>query len=87
MLDIFYVPDKLKEGRTILIHKGKSDINNISSWRPITIYSILRRIIEKVLDKELRKQNELNHNQRGFVSNLAGCHINVLKMHKKIKIV
>ena len=48
----------------------------MSSWRPITIFSVIRRVIERVLDKELRQQIELNHNQRGFTSNLAGCHIN-----------
>ena len=76
MLCTNYVPKKLREGRTLLIYKGKGDVKKISSWRPITIYSVIRRIIEKVLDKLLRSQIEINHNQRGFMSNIAGCHIN-----------
>lgn len=45
MLKVAYVPEPLRQGRTILIYKGKGDMNNISTWRPITIYSIVRRII------------------------------------------
>src|SRR5699024_4631729 len=41
----------------------------------ITIYSVLRRSIERALDKHLRRQVELNPNQRGFV-NIPGCHVN-----------
>src|SRR5699024_10155506 len=51
----------------------QSDIGN---WRPITIYSVIRRIIERVLDSHLRKQLDLNTNQRGFVSGLPGAHVN-----------
>lgn len=47
-----------------------------ANWRPITIYSILRRIIERVLDKKLRSQIDLNINQRGFVNGISGCHVN-----------
>lgn len=39
--------------------------------------------MERVLDRELRMQLELNHNHRGFVSNLAGCHINAKLIDSK----
>ena len=75
MLATGYTPVKLREGKTILIPKD-GDTKNISNWRPITIYSVIRRIIEKILDKQLRDQLDLNSNQRGFVDNIPGCHIN-----------
>ena len=74
MLATGRTPAVLSEGRTIPIFKG-GDPENISNYRPITIYPIVRRIIEKVADRHLRKQIDLDHNQRGFM-NLPGCHIN-----------
>ena len=74
MLATGLVPSKLAEGKTILIPKD-GDPNDCSNYRPITIYSIVRRIIERVLDRHLRQQVGLNCNQRGFVS-MPGCHVN-----------
>ncbi|KAK9500774.1 hypothetical protein O3M35_001972 [Rhynocoris fuscipes] len=76
MLKTSYVPSAFRKGRTVLIYKGKGAISNISAWRPITIYSIVRRIIEKVFDAELRKQVAFHKCQRGFVRGLPGCHVN-----------
>ena len=67
-------PSQLNEGRTVLIYKGGS-ATECSNFRPITIYPIIRRIIERVLDKHLRQQVSLNCNQRGFI-NVPGCHVN-----------
>jgi len=75
MLATGTVPNVLSEWKTILIPKG-GDSKILTNWRPITIYSVLRHTIEKVLDRHLRSQVVLNHNQRGFTSNLPGCHIN-----------
>ena len=75
MLKTSYVPIKLREGNTILIDKG-GEKDNIRNWRPITIYSIIRRIIEKVLESHLRSQVDLNSNQRGFAPGIPGCMIN-----------
>ncbi|WP_165480166.1 hypothetical protein, partial [Clostridioides difficile] len=69
------LPSKLKNGKTILIHKG-GPVEDVNNWRPITIYSVIRRIVEKVLDRHLRRQLDLNSNQRGFRSGMPGCHIN-----------
>lgn len=74
MLKFGKCPQSLKKARTILIFKGGNP-DDISNWRPITIFSIIRRIIEKVLDRHLRYFLGLSPNQRGFVS-LPGTHIN-----------
>src|SRR5262249_28241294 len=75
MLRYSYVPSGFKKGKIILIDK-EGDVTSPSNWRPITIYSILRRIIEKALDAIIRSQVSINRNQRGFVSGIPGCHIN-----------
>jgi hypothetical protein len=75
MLTTGYVPKGLSVGKTILISKG-GDPALVANWRPITIYSVIRRTIEKILDKHLRDQISLNHNQRGFVAGVPGCHLN-----------
>ena len=74
MLATGWTPKKLCEGRTVLIPKD-GDPEDPNNYRPITIYSVVRRIIERVLDKRLRAQIELDCNQRGFVS-VPGTHVN-----------
>ncbi|KAG4080368.1 hypothetical protein HA402_006706 [Bradysia odoriphaga] len=75
MLSSSFVPNRFREGQLILIDKG-DDVNEVTNWRPITIYSVIRRIIEKILDEKLRRQIQINRNQRGFVTGMPGCHIN-----------
>lgn len=75
MLTTGRVPSRMSEGKMILIFKD-GDMKDIGNWRPITIYSVIRRIIERVLDKHLREHLELNCNQRGFVKGMPGCHVN-----------
>lgn len=65
----------LKKARTILIDKG-GPVQEIKNWRPITILPIIRRIFEKVLERELRNVAIINTNQRGFMS-MPGCAINI----------
>ncbi|KAK9506882.1 hypothetical protein O3M35_008733 [Rhynocoris fuscipes] len=76
MLRTSYLPEIFSTGRTVLVYKGKGDRKDIASWRPITIYPMLRRIIEKVLDSELRNQITFHSCQRGFVKGLPGTHVN-----------
>jgi len=76
MLKWNYVPLKLRTGRTILIYKRKGHESDIGNWRPITIFSVFRRIIERSLDQELRSHIQLTCNQRGFVTGIPGTHIN-----------
>ena len=66
MLKTGYVPDILKEARTILIHKGGENIEP-DKWRPISISSVLRRVISKTLDSIVRDIIDLNPYQRGFL--------------------
>jgi len=75
MLRSSFVPQGFRNGKMILIDK-EDDVHSLSNWRPITIFSVLRRIIEKALDSVLRAQIKINCNQRGFVNGIPGCHVN-----------
>jgi Reverse transcriptase (RNA-dependent DNA polymerase) len=89
MLKFNVVPLSFREARTILVYKS-GDTQDPSNWRPISICSMLRRIIERVLDKKLRSYVQFSQHQRGFV-NSPGCHINtsivnaVFRRAKKMK--
>ena len=89
MLTTGFVPTSFKKARTILIYKS-GDSESPGNWRPITICSVVRRVIEKVLDKRLRQYICLNNNQRGFTSS-PGAHVNtsileaILKSAKRNK--
>lgn len=75
MLRSSFVPTSFRSGRVILVDKG-DNASSMDNWRPITIFSVVRRVIEKALDAILRTQVEINWNQRGFVIGIPGCHIN-----------
>jgi len=84
------VPECFQEGRTILIHKG-GELSNIKNNRPITIFPLVRRVIEKCLDKQLRGFTETSKHQRCFkpgpgtrvnASILNGC-LNNAKINKE----
>ncbi|KAJ4447763.1 hypothetical protein ANN_09771 [Periplaneta americana] len=74
MLKFKRCPCVLKTARTILLFKGGEE-DQLTNWRPISIFSVVRRIIEKVLDKFLRNFVNLTNQQRGFIS-IPGTHIN-----------
>ncbi|KAJ4451779.1 hypothetical protein ANN_03251 [Periplaneta americana] len=68
MMDWNVVPDGMRDARTILIYKGKGERCYPSNWRSISICSVVRRLIERVIDVKMRQFALLNENQRGFVS-------------------
>ena len=74
MLQHSFVPECLQKARTVLIYKGGDD-KDLGNWRPITICSVVRRIIERILDARLRALVNLCENQRGF-TNSPGTLIN-----------
>ena len=74
MLKTGFVPSKFHNARTILIHKG-GDHDMLHNWRPITICSVLRRVIERTLVKRLYEYVTLNANQRGIIHS-PGTHLN-----------
>ena len=74
MLKFKICPGILKTARTVLLFKG-GDETKLSNWRPISIFSVIRRIIEKVIDRRLKSYIELSPHQRGFI-NVPGTHIN-----------
>lgn len=77
-----YIPTSLKSSRTILIPKTSSP-SNADDWRPITISSILLRIINKIIGKRLSRI-PLHHLQRGF-RGIDGVLLNNLTLDYIIK--
>lgn len=69
-----------------MIYKGKSQEADIGNWRPITTFSVLRRIIERSLDQELRSHIQLTCHQRCFVTGIPGTHINSQWLLKTTKV-
>jgi hypothetical protein len=68
-------PDRLKYAKIISVYK-KSDKNNLSNYRPISILTSLNKIFEKVvmyrrLLKHLNKNNILSKHQIGFRANMG----------------
>lgn len=74
MLKSGITPPCLQEARTVLVPKS-GDGMDISSWRPITICSVVRRVIDRILDSRLRQYISFNDFQTGF-SKYPGTLIN-----------
>lgn len=76
MLKVSYVPKCLSNATTSLLVKDiDSDLKNIGSWRPITMFSVLRRVIGKCLEFHIRKQIDLCPNQREFMLGQPGTYL------------
>jgi hypothetical protein len=60
------IPDLLKVNRTVLLPKGKDDLDNIKNWRPITISSLLIRLYNKILARRMQSVFRTNSRQTGF---------------------
>jgi hypothetical protein len=82
------IPDIWKMGKTILIYKT-GDVNDPGNWRPITLTSVIYRIIfgriaQVMMSMENRsvRRGLLSISQKGFVPRVNGCgeHIAVANM-------
>lgn len=74
---------RFKKSRTILIFK-KGDRANPANWRPITIASMVQRLLHRILAKRLSDQCTLNLNQRGF-KQIDGTMANILILESFLK--
>lgn len=70
------VPRDLKRCRTVLIPK-KNESSSPAEHRPITMSSILIRVLQSVLAKRISSTISLHPCQRGFIT-ADGCHENTL---------
>jgi hypothetical protein len=76
------VPTDWKHAKTVLIFKG-GDPNLIENWRPITITSVIYRVLFCRVSRALSQIYEVNGNkvcddaQKGFVNGRAGCQENI----------
>ncbi|GBN10805.1 hypothetical protein AVEN_239881-1 [Araneus ventricosus] len=69
-LDLKKFPTPFKTGLIVLFHKKGKENNSITSYRPISLLPILRKLLEKLLLQRvnftINKQNVLHLHQFGF---------------------
>jgi hypothetical protein len=78
------IPDLLKINRTVLLPKGKDDLDKIKNWRPITIASVLIRIYNKILARRMQSVFRTNSRQTGFKP-VNGVGQNVALLHNLLR--
>ena len=59
------LPKSIKEARTVLLPKG-GDSTEITNWRGISICSVIRRCVSKIINARLESYVELSEHQKGF---------------------
>jgi hypothetical protein len=88
IISVGKIPKIWKMGKTILIHKT-GDPNDPGNWRPITLTSVIYRIIfgrisQCIMQFENRsiKRGLLSMSQKGFIPPINGCgkHISLANM-------
>lgn len=79
-----YIPKPLRRSRTILIPKSNENLELAGNWRPITITSILIRLVNRIIAQRLSNSITLDECQRGF-TRLDGCFANNITMQSIIK--
>ena len=83
MLLLEILPNTMKKNKTILIPKSEKELLLINNWRPITMSSIVLRIVHKIMANKL-SQIKINSAQRGF-SKIDGCFANCITVQTIIK--
>lgn len=78
------IPDSLKINRTVLLPKGKDDLDNIKNWRPITIASLLIRLYNKILARRMQEVFRTSSKQLGFKP-VNGVGQNVALLHNLLR--
>ena len=78
------VPDPLKINRTVLLPKGKDNLDKIKNWRPITIAFVLIRIYNKTLARRMHSVFHTNSRQTGFKP-VNGVGQNVALLHNLLR--
>lgn len=71
-----YYPKQFKANRTTLIPKPGKDTKDACNWRPITIGSLIGRLLSNMIDSRIRDNIVLSDRQKGFMKD-NGCKHNV----------
>ena len=77
------LPNSMKEARTVLLPKS-GDLDELASWRGISICSAIRRCVSKVVNARLEQYVELSEHQKGFYR-LPGLLENVNRLEGILK--
>jgi hypothetical protein len=81
-----YYPEEIATARLVCINKDASKIGDINNIRGIAVNSIMIKLIERLLLKDLKK--EINQKklickeQIGFMEGL-GCEVNLLRLRQR----
>ena len=78
------IPKESEECRTTLLPKKEKELDQVGSWRPITVGNLYMRLYGKLWDKRLRQNIEPDQRQKGFVP-VDGCFENVKILQQVIK--
>jgi len=65
------MPKSWSTSTTVPIWKGKGDIADCSTYRPIRLMSHTLKILERIIDQRLREIVDISENQCGFVKGLS----------------
>lgn len=80
-----HTPASWKRSIITLIPKpGKTNYNDISSWRPISLQPCIAKIYNALLAKRLQswaiERRQISHSQKGFMP-VPGCHEHIFVAH------
>ena len=81
------IPASLKLSRTTLLPKSKdpTDRESVANWRPITIGSMVLRLLSSILHKRLAEACPTHVRQKGFVKS-PGCSENLCLVEGALKL-
>ena len=89
-----YIPQEWKVANVVPVYK-KDDKNKVTNYRPISLTSLVMKVLERIIYDELlcRTKNKIDTRQHGFIRNRS-CNTNLLlftesiarSLHEKIGI-
>ena len=84
--NVGYIPSEWKLSNVVPIHK-KDDKSSVENYRPISLTSLVMKVLERIMHEELltRTETKIDPRQHGFLKNKS-CNTNLLSFANSVSL-
>ena len=84
--NVGYIPSEWKLSNVVPVHK-KDDKGNVENYRPISLISLVMKVLERIMYEELlaRTETKIDPRQHGFLRNKS-CNTNLLSFTNSVSL-
>ena len=84
--NVGYIPAEWKLSNVVPVHK-KDNKSNVENYRPISLISLVMKVLERIMYEELlsRTESKIDPRQHGFLRNKS-CNTNLLSFTNSVSL-